>query len=45
VERLALALRICVVTTVHLTVAGERGLRRLGIDRIVLARSARDVLL
>jgi len=44
VERLALPLRICIVPTIHLAVAGERGLRRLGIDGIILARSAGDVL-
>jgi len=45
VERLALTLGICIVTTVHLPVTGEGGLRRLSVDGIVLPGSARDVLL
>ena len=43
VERLALGLGVRVVTSVHLTLAGEAGLRHLGVDRVVLARHARDV--
>ena len=42
VERLALGLGVRVVTSVHLTLAGEAGLRHLGVDRVVLAWHARD---
>ena len=45
VESLALRLGVAVVPSVHLTVAGERGLRRNGIYGVVLSRSARDCVL
>ena len=45
VERLALRLRVRVVSTVHLAVAGERGLRRLRVDGVVFAWGSRYVLL
>ena len=40
VERLALRLGVAVVTTVHLAVAGERGLRNGGKDGVVLPWNA-----
>ena len=45
VERLALRLRVRVVSTVHLAVAGKRGLRRLRVDGVVFAWGSRYVLL
>ena len=45
VESLALRLGVAIVPSVHLTVAGERGLRRNGIYGVVLSRSARDCVL
>ena len=42
VERLALRLGVAVVPTVHLPVAGERGLGRNCIDGVVCPWSARD---
>ena len=44
-ERLALRLRVRVVSTVHLAVAGERSFRRLRVDGIVFAWGSRYVLL
>ena len=45
VESLALGLWVAIVTSVHLSVAGERSLRWDCIYGVVLSRSARDCVL
>ena len=45
VERLALPLCVCVITSIHLTVAGKRCLWNLCKDWVVLTRNSWDGLL